>query len=72
MPDADVVTGFRVASEYVKDAIGALEALRLTYALSRLPQTEKLARVAAINAKIDYLAGLGLDGNQHPWCGDML
>lgn len=52
--------------------IGQLEALRADYAASRLPQDEKLARVAALDAKVDYLRGLPLDGNAHPWVGDRL
>jgi hypothetical protein len=44
--------------------------LRATYSLSKLPDDVKLARIAALDAKIDYLRGLSLDSEAHPWVGD--
>jgi hypothetical protein len=70
MSDQRIVRAFQHADALVNRACGALEALRATYALSSLPRDQQIARMDALNAKIDYLRGLPLNGEAYPWTED--
>lgn len=71
LSDQRIVRAFRQAGAHVDRACSQLEALRATYALAtEIPNRVRLARMDAINAKIDYLHGLPLNGEAYPWTED--
>lgn len=64
---------FGLAALNVRDAITELQTLRDAYRSSRrIPAEVKVARMAALTAKIDQLGAVFLDGTALPWCEDVL
>lgn len=65
-----IKTQFFEAREAIKSACWYLEGLAIDYQASDLDPVTKAGRVDALNAKIDYLKGLPLNENAHPWVED--
>jgi hypothetical protein len=58
------------ARAHVDSAVRFLKMARVSYAGSDLPAGVRTARLAAIDAKIEALQAVHLDGNAHPWVED--
>lgn len=67
---AKLEDSFRLAKKAILVSVEILSLAKEDYANSGLDQQTKLARMAALEAKIDYLHGLGLNANAHPWVED--
>lgn len=69
MIDADA-RSFEEAEVHIQVAVAHLKMVRRSYWTSDLPADIRLARVAALDAKIDALRAVYLDPRSHPWCED--
>jgi hypothetical protein len=61
---------FAWAKSYVSHAVRRLQMARASYVGADLPADVKLARLAALDAKIDALRAVQLDDKAHPWGED--
>jgi hypothetical protein len=61
---------FNLAQAYIDDAISELGEAQEQYRVSGLPFEVVKARLAALDGKIDYLKGLLLNPQAHPWVED--
>lgn len=67
---ADRVAVFNIVRDRIESACAQLDFLVKQYAQADLDGVTKLARIEALRAKQDYLRGLKLDANAHPWNED--
>lgn len=61
---------FEVARTRIEGACRQLEYLVSVYARSNVDPVRKLARIETLKSKVDYLRGLQLNANAHPWVED--
>jgi hypothetical protein len=66
----EVEHAFRMSQEHIITACEYLEDLITQYWQSGLDSTTLAGRIDALRAKINYLRGLKLDSQAHPWCDD--
>lgn len=66
----DRVAVFALATRYIEAACAQFEFLVNQYAKSDLDGVTKLARIETLKSKQDYLRGLPLNPNAHPWVED--
>ena len=66
--DRDAV--FTIVKQRIDAACAQLDFLVGKYAQSGLDGVTKLARIETLRAKADYLRGLPLNPNAHPWIED--
>lgn len=59
------------AATLVTEAMEALQEARIHYtAATEIPRPVRVARIAALTAKVDALAAVRPDPSAHPWASD--
>lgn len=64
------MSNWTAARKAVDQAVARLIVIRTLYEASDLNRSVKAARIRALDAKIDALRAVRLDGNAHPWVED--